>query len=50
MLHLLAAERPSVGRHNGDVVCRQACEPREKIGVSIVIDLHSPGACLLIYW
>jgi len=29
--HLLAAEPPSVGRHNGDVACRQAREPREKI-------------------
>ena len=49
MLHLLAAELPSVGRHNGDIACRQAREPREKIGVSIVIDWHSPGAYLLIY-
>ena len=31
MLHLLAAESPSIGRHNGDVACRQAREPREKI-------------------
>ena len=31
MLHLLATEPPSVGRHNGDVACRQAREPREKI-------------------
>ena len=30
MLHLLATEPPSVGRHNGDVACRQAPEPREK--------------------
>ena len=31
MLHLLATEPPSVGRHNGDVACQQACEPQEKI-------------------
>ena len=31
MQHLLAAEPPSVGRHNGDIACWQACEPREKI-------------------
>jgi hypothetical protein len=30
VLHLLAAKPPSVGRHNGDVACRQAREPREK--------------------
>ena len=49
MLHLLAAEPPSVGRHNGDVACRQAREPREKkclsplclfIGFLPVIGLH----------
>ena len=40
MLHLLATEPPSVGRHNGDVACRQAREPREKnIGVNIVIGI-----------
>ena len=31
VLHLLATEPPSVGRHNGDVACRQAREPRKKI-------------------
>ena len=31
MLYLLAAKPPSVDRHNGDVACRQAREPREKI-------------------
>ena len=31
MLHLLAAEQPSVGRHNRDVACRQAHDPWEKI-------------------
>ena len=31
VLHLLTTEPPSVGRHNGDVACRQAREPREKI-------------------
>ena len=31
VLHLLATEPPSVDRHNGDVACRQAREPREKI-------------------
>ena len=30
--HLLAAEPPSVGRHNGDVACWQAREPQKKIG------------------
>jgi hypothetical protein len=30
VLHLLATEPPSVGRHNEDVACRQAREPREK--------------------
>ena len=40
MLHLLATEPPSVGRHNGDVACRQARELREK-------NLVSP-LCLLI--
>ena len=29
--HLLATEPPSVGRHNGDVACWQACEPQKKI-------------------
>ena len=29
--YLLAAEPPSVGRHNEDVACRQAREPWEKI-------------------
>jgi hypothetical protein len=38
MLHLLAAEPPSVGRHNRDVACRQARKPQEKNRVSIVID------------
>ena len=33
MLHLLAAEPPSVGRHNRDVVCRQACEEFRKMMV-----------------
>ena len=32
MQHLLAAEPSSVGRHNRDVACWQAREPREKIG------------------
>jgi hypothetical protein len=32
MQHLLAAEPLSVGRHNEDVACWQAREPREKIG------------------
>ena len=50
MLHLLATEPPSVGRHNGDVACRQAREPREKnlvsplcllIGFLPVIGLHN---------
>ena len=49
MLHLLATEPLSVGRHNGDVACRQAREPREKnclsllclfIGFLPVIRLH----------
>ena len=31
MLHLLAVESPSVGRHNGNVACRQARESWEKI-------------------
>jgi len=30
VLHLLATEPPSIGRHNGDVSCRQAREPRER--------------------
>ena len=34
MLHLLAAKPPSIGRHNGNVACRQAREPREKNLVS----------------
>jgi hypothetical protein len=34
--HLLAAEPPSVGRHNGDVVCQKAHEPREKNHVSLL--------------
>ena len=29
---VLATEPPSVGRHNGDIVCWQAREPQEKIG------------------
>ena len=43
--HLLAAEPPSLGRHNGDVACWQAREPREKIscllplGILPVIEL-----------
>ena len=50
MLHPLATEPPSVGRHNGDVACRQAREPREKnlvaplcllIGFLSVIGLHN---------
>ena len=44
MLHLLAAEPPSVDRHNGDIACRQAREPRKKNGVTFVFDLHSPSA------
>jgi len=44
VLHLIAIEPPSVGRHNGDVAYRQAREPREKIGVSIVFDWRSPDA------
>ena len=45
MQHLLAVEPPSVGRHNEDVACWQAREPREKIdcllpfGILPVIDL-----------
>ena len=50
MLHLLATEPPSVGRHNGDVACWQARDPREKnlvsplcllIGFLLVIGLHN---------
>ena len=50
MLHLLATKPPSVGRHNGDVVCWQGREPREKnlvsplcllIGFLQVIGLHN---------
>ena len=41
MQHLLAAEPPSVGRHNKDVACWQAREPREKIG-SLAL-WYSPG-------
>jgi hypothetical protein len=42
MQHLLAAKPPSVGQHNGNVACRQAREPREKIDVSLVSWIY-PG-------
>ena len=38
---LSPAESPSVSRHNGDVACWQAREPREKIG-SLAL-WYSPG-------
>ena len=41
MQHLLAAEPPSVGQHNGDVACWQAREPREKIGCLLPFDILS---------
>ena len=39
----IATKPPSVvGRHNGDVPCRQASEPREKINLSLL--------SLLVHW
>jgi hypothetical protein len=37
VLHLLTIESPNVGRHNGDVACRQARESREK---NICVSCH----------
>ena len=48
MKHLLAAEPPSAGRHNGDVACWQAREPREKNRLSLAIWL-SPGDWFYIH-
>ena len=44
--HLLATERPSVGRHNGDVACQQAREPREKIDCLLPLDFSWYSYCV----
>ena len=46
--HLLAAEPPSVGRHNGDVACWQAREPREKNWLSLAL-WYSLSDCFSIH-
>ena len=46
VLHLLAAEPPSVGRHNGDVACQQAREPREKIDCLLPLDFSWYSYCV----
>ena len=48
--HLLAAEPPSVGRHNGDVACWQACEPREKIDCLLPFGILSVIDFIFILW
>ena len=48
--HLLAAEPPSVGRHNGDIACWQAREPREKIGCFLPFRILPVIELVLILW
>ena len=48
--HLLAVESPSVGRHNGDVACWQAREPREKIGCLLPFGILSVIDEVFILW
>ena len=50
MQHLLAAEPPSVGRHNGDIACWQAREPREKIGCLLPFVILLVIELLFILW
>ena len=48
--HLLAAEPPSVGQHNRDVACWQACEPQEKIGCLLPFGILSVIDLVFILW
>ena len=48
--HLLAVEPPSVGRHNGDVACWQACEPREKIDCLLPFSILLVIDFIFILW
>ena len=48
--HLLAAEPPSVGRHNEDVACWQAHEPQEKIGCLLPFGILSVIDFIFILW
>ena len=48
--HLLAAEPPSVGRHNGDVACWQAHEPQEKIGCLLPFGILPVIDLVFILW
>ena len=50
MQHLLAAEPPSVGRHNGDIACWQAREPREKIGCLLPLGILPVIDKVFILW
>ena len=50
MQHLLAAEPPSVGWHNGDVACWQACEPQEKIGYLLPFGILPVIELVFILW
>ena len=48
--HLLGTEWPSVGRHNGDVACWQAHEPREKIGCLLPFGILLVIELVFILW
>ena len=48
--HLLAAEPPSVGRHNGDIACWQAREPQEKIGCLLPFGILPVIGLIFILW
>ena len=48
--HLLATEPPSVGRHNGDVACWQAREPREKIDCLLLFGILPVIDFIFILW
>ena len=50
MQHLLAAEPPSVGRHNGDIACWQAREPREKISCLLLFGILPVIDKVFILW
>ena len=50
MQHLLAVEPPSVGRHNEDVACWQAREPREKIGCLLPFGILPVIELVFIMW
>ena len=48
--YFLATEPPSVGRHNGDVACWQAREPRVKIGCLLPFGILPVIELILILW